>query len=103
MLTVELRDAHAESLAGEVDTALAASALVVEHTITDGGEGRVALEFSLPAESNLGPLLAALGVRLRISRVEMRPLRLHEIYVRAVRADQGEPEPAAAQPGGTHA
>jgi ABC-2 type transport system ATP-binding protein len=50
------------------------------------------LEVPLPRGSDVGPLLAALAPFFALRRVETRTLPLHEIYLRAVRADAGARE-----------
>jgi len=47
-------------------------------------DGRVRVEAALPAGADLAPLLRALNGGLRVERVHMRALSLHEIYVRSV-------------------
>jgi len=59
-------------------------------------EGALRVEASLPDGTDLGPILAQFAAHARIERVQMRPLRLHEIYVRAVRGDDGGDGDAAA-------
>jgi ABC-2 type transport system ATP-binding protein len=54
-----------------------------------GLNGAARVELSLPSGTDLSPVLAALSAHFTIERVEMRALSLHEIYVRAVRRDQG--------------
>ncbi len=48
------------------------------------------LDVLLPAGADVSPLLAEIAARAAVSRVTMRAMRLHEIYVRAV----GGPAPA---------
>jgi ABC-2 type transport system ATP-binding protein len=103
VLTVGLREIDAKALDRDVPAALAASGFEAEWQKTVTGERTAAVEISLPAGADLSPLLAELGERFRIERVEMRPLRLHEIYVRAVRED-GDAAPAPSTPkGAAHA
>jgi ABC-2 type transport system ATP-binding protein len=56
----------------------------VECRVEAGPERTLRLEVSLPQATDLSPILAALSGRYAIERVHMRPLSLHEIYLRAV-------------------
>jgi ABC-2 type transport system ATP-binding protein len=95
VLTAGLRDVEASTLTREIEAALRAASVTAEYQAQPAGDRAVTLEISLPAGADLSPLLGELGDRFRIERVEMRPLRLHEIYVRAVREDRGAAAVAA--------
>jgi ABC-2 type transport system ATP-binding protein len=56
----------------------------VECRVESGGDRALRLEVSLPQGTDLSPILGALSGRYAIERVHMRPLSLHEIYLRAV-------------------
>jgi hypothetical protein len=51
-----------------------------------GPDHAMRLEAALPPATDLSPILAALSRRYAIERVHMRPLSLHEIYLKAVHA-----------------
>ena len=102
VLTVMLRDIDPVGTPIAVGAAFREAAIHAEYQLQPAGEGRMTLEIPLPTGTNLGPLLSRLGNGLCIERVEMRPLRLHEIYVRAVRNDRLA-SAAATIPGGADA
>jgi ABC-2 type transport system ATP-binding protein len=87
LLTVVVRARDAgpgEALARRVGETLARVAATAERRVRDAGPDRVELDLALEAGTDLGPILSALAERASIERVEMRPLPLHEIYLRAV-------------------
>ena len=74
--------------AAEVEAALEHAAPGWERRLA-AADGAYHAEITLPPDADLNRLLAALSGGLRIERVEMRPLPLHEIYLRAVRHERG--------------
>jgi len=76
---------------GAPDERLRAMMPGVECRVEGSGDHGFRLEASLPPGSDLGPILRTLGASYAIVRVHMRPLSLHEIYLRAVPAASEEP------------
>ena len=85
VLQVDLR-AAAATADGRPDDLVRAMMPDAECRVETGPDRTLRLEASLPRATNLGPILAALSGRYAIERVHMRPLSLHEIYLRAVPA-----------------
>jgi hypothetical protein len=96
ILSVGLRAGSRDEAQREIGRAFQEVAPGLEWRLGPLAEGAFGLEVSLPLGVDLSPILGELGERFRIERVEMRPLKLHEIYVRAVRRDQGGDAGAAA-------
>ena len=71
----------------EVEAALERAAPDGERRLA-ASDGAYHVEITLPPAADLNRLLASLADGLRIERVEMRPLPLHEIYLRAVRHER---------------
>ena len=71
----------------EVETALQRAAPGSERRV-ESVDGAFSVEITLAPEADLNQVLAALADGPRIERVEMRPLPLHEIYLRAVRHER---------------
>ena len=67
-----------------------------ECRVEEGPDRTLRLEASLPPATDLSPILGVLSGRYAIERVHMRPLSLHEIYLRAVPAAEGIAEGARA-------
>ena len=103
VLTIGLREADALALDRDVPGLLRKAGVDAEWQMSPNGDRGTTLEVALPAGLDLSPLLGEFSDRYRIERVEMRPLRLHEIYVRAVREDHVAATPAAAQGVAAHA
>jgi ABC-2 type transport system ATP-binding protein len=95
VLTIGLRGVDTVALDRDVPGLLRAASLDAEWQKSLNGDRGATIEIALPAGLDLSPLLGEFSERYRIERVEMRPLRLHEIYVRAVREDRGAGTPAA--------
>jgi ABC-2 type transport system ATP-binding protein len=90
VLAVGLRSSANGSIETEIGQAIKAASPGLDWRIESTTEGALNLEVSMPHGLDLSPILSELGDRFRIEHVEMRPLSLHEIYVRAVREDRGE-------------
>jgi ABC-2 type transport system ATP-binding protein len=103
VLTIGLREVDVLALEREVPGLLRQAGVDAEWQKSSSGERGATLEVSLPAGADLSPLLGEFSDRFRIERVEMRPLRLHEIYVRAVREDRGARAPGQAEGVPAHA
>ncbi|MGH7730950.1 MAG: ABC transporter ATP-binding protein [Candidatus Eiseniibacteriota bacterium] len=85
VLQVDLR-ADASRGDGSPDELVRAVMPGAECRLERGRDPALRLEASLPEASDLSPILGALSARYAIERVQMRPLSLHEIYLRAVPA-----------------
>ena len=85
VLQVELRSTPA-SAGIRPDDLVRAVRPDVECLVDPGTDHTLRVVASLPEGTDLGPILGALGARFAIERVHMRPLSLHEIYLRAVPA-----------------
>jgi ABC-2 type transport system ATP-binding protein len=58
-----------------------------EVRVQAAGDGAWGVEIESAEGADLAPALAALAARFRVTAVDSRALRLHEIYLRAVRED----------------
>jgi len=86
LLTVGLRVGHAAA-ADPARTLLGRIAPGIAVAVGEGANGWAQVELALPPRQDLSPILVALGGQFEVESVQMRRLPLHEIYVRAVRAD----------------
>ncbi len=93
ILSLSLRPRDGAS-AAEASALLDPVAAGLERRVSPGAEGTIEVEIALPAARDLAPILTALGGRFAVERVHMRPLPLHEVYLRAVRAER---KPGAAE------
>ena len=85
VLQVDLRPAASSGMAdGRPDEVVRAVMPTAECRVEQGPDGALRLEAALPQATDLSPILAVLSGRYAIERVHMRPLSLHEIYLRAV-------------------
>jgi ABC-2 type transport system ATP-binding protein len=93
VLQVELRAGVAAAGHDGNPQALVRAAMPeAECRVEPGADGTLRLEASLPQAADLSPILGALSGRYAIERVHMRPLSLHEIYLRAVPGGAAEPD-----------
>ena len=86
VLQVDLRAAAPATANGRPDELLRAAMPEAACRLVEGPDRGLRLEASLPPGSDLSPILSVLSGRYAIDRVQMRPLSLHEIYLRAVPA-----------------
>ncbi|MGH6959003.1 MAG: hypothetical protein ACREE7_00815, partial [Dongiaceae bacterium] len=89
VLQVDLRPAAAGA-DGRPDDLVRGVMPSVECRVEQGPDRVLRLEASLPASTDQSPILGALSDHYAIERVHMRPLSLHEIYLRAVPAAASE-------------
>jgi ABC-2 type transport system ATP-binding protein len=74
---------------------LADAAPDAEWELRPGEDGRAEVEVLVRPGTALNGVLAALGARFDLCRVETRRLPLHDLYLRAVRADDVAPSQEA--------
>ncbi len=76
---------------------LAGAASGAEWTARALEDGLTRLDVLMPGGAALDPVLVSLGARFEIRRVESRRIPLHDLYLRAVRADQDADRAEAAR------
>jgi ABC-2 type transport system ATP-binding protein len=86
VLTLSLRGRAGEEEA--IEAVLDRVGQGLEREVRREAGGGLHVELTLRPEVDLNAILAEIGRRYIIGRVHMRPLPLHEIYLRAVRGDR---------------